>query len=136
MINAIQTMSSAVARLQIYAKAAAPGRRTYTEHHYSGTGEVAWAEVSTPHRELGGAPRRHTYRAQDAHDARLAALFDPEAVLLLAQAITAAMDELRECEQINSRNPDNDGATRVMPHRSSALLSRLARRLMGEDVNV
>lgn len=57
----------------------------------------------------------------------------PQIMLLVADLLDAAAADFDMVERINSRDPDNDGATRVMCHPVSSAALKLARACLGEN---
>lgn len=61
------------------------------------------------------------------------ALMHPGVGSALAPLLEAAADDMAQCERINSRDPHNDGRTRVLPHPIAAAALAVARQILGDQ---
>lgn len=70
--------------------------------------------------------------ALGGHPGIFAATFTPEVALALGAWLDDAASDLDMCERINSRDPYNDGKTRVLPHHLVTGALAVARQILGE----
>jgi hypothetical protein len=81
--------------------------------------------------ELGGEECNPVARFYTEEDARWALLMHPGVGEPIARLLIAASNDFAMVEQINSRDPHNDGKTRIMPNHLAEWALAVARAVLG-----
>lgn len=71
--------------------------------------------------------------AETPEYARYIALTHPGMGRALAELFTQAAADFKMCERFNSRDPDNDGKTRIMPHTIAGAALAVAKKITSQD---
>lgn len=120
MATTAEELRAAAARLRTLAANATPGPWRQHDTHlgqYGHTATVLSGDGNSTDLRAWLPTMSHEYWDQTRNawnDAAYIAVMHPGVGSALADTLEAAADDAEMCDRINNRQPDNDGATRVM----------------------